>query len=226
MKNWGQALHKYGIRHLEAVEDKELNVDVYVAENDDPDIKEFSERLYEKLMSVSRGEAQTFTKNLKRSGPHSWQRLAQEFDPREQIDKTIAYEAIARPTPCRTIQEARSRVPGWWNEMVEYESKYPGSFSEEAKRLAVKTLVPRELTGNAFVGRTYENFDKMFRDIQLFVTERTFKDVAAPKNGKVENDNKSPMMDLVDSSQFRDAVMSVIKGEGKEDVTMGPRKKT
>ena len=55
----------------------------------------------------------------------------------------------------------------------------------------------------------------MFRDIQLFVTERTFKDVATTKSNKGDNDNKSPMMDLADSSQFRDAVMSVIKGKGK-----------
>ena len=97
----------------------------------------------------------------------------------------------------------------WWSDANEYDSKFPGSFSNEAKILAIKTLVPRELTGNAFVAKKYNDPGAIYTDVYDFVSERTFKEV--------EKDNSSDhMMDLgcMTHESFENAVMNVVKQKG------------
>ena len=51
VQNWSQALFKDAIKHMKAVEDKSTDPDKYVKEAEDESVKEFAERLYEKLTS-------------------------------------------------------------------------------------------------------------------------------------------------------------------------------
>ena len=73
--------------------------------------------------------------------------------------------------------------------------------SEEAKILALKTLVPNDLTGNVFVGKGHTSFKQLFDQISLFVKERTFKDVMAPKNQKGDADGVREMLDMGNMTQ-------------------------
>ena len=104
--------------------------------------------------------------------------------------------------------------------------------SEEAKILALKTLVPNELTGNVFVGKGHTSFKQLFDQISLFVKERTFKDVVTPKNQKADADGVREMLDMgnMTQAQFENAVMSIVKSKGKGktepptlEAKMGPK---
>ena len=133
IRTWAQALYRDAREHLDKAEDQEEDMSVYLEEKmeDEPHIKEFAERLHEKLCNHCKLGAKPYTKNLKRNGLAVWQRLNKEFDPRELINATVGYEAIARPPACKSIAEAKVRLQEWYNESKEYEVKLPGRLKDD-----------------------------------------------------------------------------------------------
>lgn len=212
IKNWAQALYKKGLEHMEGVEDPEVSVEEYISECGDENVKEFGERLHEKLISACKGDARAYAKDRARNGLASWQRLAREYDPREQLDKSVAYELVARPKPSRNLDDARVKLQAWWNDTVDYDAKFPNSFSDDAKILAIRTLVPRALTGNAFVAKRYDDPRKFYKDIHDFVSERTFGEVA-----KVQREPVDQVMEVGSAAHetLENMVMAIVKGKGK-----------
>ena len=207
VKNWAQALFDRGLEVMHDIEKLDTEDDIiYYVINDGPEVKEFSERLHEKLISVCKGDAKAFAKDRERNGLMSWYRLVKEFDPRELVDKTVAYEQLVRPSPCRKLDEAKTRLRSWWIELTEYEGKF-GEIDETAKILAIKTLVPRELTGSAFVGKKHTKAKAFFDEVNDFVAERTFRDA-----GKGVKDGM--IMEVPEKDEKLDYIMAIIKGKG------------
>ena len=102
----------------------------------------------------------SFVKNPDRNGFKAWRKIVHHFDPREGVDATVAYERVANPTPVKTITDAKVKLPLWEAEVRKYESKYKDPMSDSAKSLALKTLIPKQLMGNRFVGMKFDTFDK------------------------------------------------------------------
>ena len=102
-----------------------------------PNFREFDARLHDNFSSPLKGDAKPYAKNIARNGLAAWQRIVKEFDPRELLDESVAYEAVARPTACKTIGEAKMRLPMWHNEAAEFEVKFLGKFNDAARCLAL-----------------------------------------------------------------------------------------
>ena len=148
-KNWASAVYEHGLYTVESMEDLSQDAATIAQKLGDPNLKAFSGRIYEVLIKAAKGEVTAFVKNPQRDGLTAWRRLLQQYDPREQVDETIAYEKVTRPTPAKNIAEARVKVPQWLNEMGVYVAKFgDNSLTEPARLLALKTLVPASLLGN------------------------------------------------------------------------------
>ena len=177
-KNWGAAIYGNGLDILQAMEDLKTDQDHIEIQIQDQNLKEFSGRLYEMLLSIAKGEVITFVRNPERDGLKSWRSLLKQYDPREQVDETVAYEKISRPSPVKSIAEARIKLPQWLNDMGLYTAKWGNqALTEPARLLALKTLVPRNLLGNKFVGNKYTDHKQYVSDLEDYIGDRSIQEI-------------------------------------------------
>ena len=179
-KNWAAAIYERGILTVNAAENLGEELPTIKARLQDPNLEAFSGRIYEVLLRAAKGETKTFVKNPQRDGLAAWRRMVQEYDPREQVDATIAYEQITRPTPAKNIGEARVKLPQWLNEAGLYTAKFgDAALTEPARILALKTLIPATILGNRFVGHRYADHKDYVRDLEDFIGDRSVQELRA-----------------------------------------------
>ena len=193
----------------------------------DPNLKAFSGRIYEVLIKAAKGEVTAFVKNPQRDGLTAWRRLLQQYDPREQVDKTIAYEKVTRPTPAKNIAETRVKVPQWLNEMGVYVAKFgDNSLTEPARLLALKTLVPASLLGNRFVGNRYTDHKKYIRDLEDFIGDRSVQELRG-NMPKVKDPNAMDIDAILDcagetlNEDTKAEIMSLVRKQAEKGIRKG-----
>ena len=85
------------------------------------------------------------------------------------------------------MAEAKLKLISWSHEVAEFEQRFPGALNEPAKILALRTLVPRSITGNAFSGKDIRSFAELYDGISRMVTERTFQNADDTKANKTRD---------------------------------------
>ena len=226
LKNWAQALYRKGIKTLNAYEDLNRTQQEVQKELIDPNVAEFGERLYEKLLSATRLEALTFVRNPDRDGIKSWRRLVEEYDPREQVDESLAYASLVQPEPAESQSDARMKLAQWIIELGRYTVKYGDhAVTEQARILALKTLVPAQILGNKFKGEKILDHNKYIESIRRYLNDRTIDERATdmkigPK--KKVTEKKSPLNSIECDEEAKEIIKNEVfslmkggKGQGK-----------
>ena len=93
----------------------------------------------------------------KGQGSEPGSRWSVHFDPRTGADRSVAYSRVTHPvspsgiTPTRpkTLQASRTTMQAWEQEVAEFEIKYAKRVDEDAKILALKSIMPETLFGES-----------------------------------------------------------------------------
>ena len=103
------------------------------------------------------------------------------FDPRTGADRSVAYSRVTHPvspsgiTPTRpkTLQASRTTMQAWEQEVAEFEIKYAKRVDEDANILALKSIMPETLFGEAVVfrGRTFSTYAELRTSTGIWTTK-------------------------------------------------------
>ena len=181
VKNWMSALHERGVDLMEIAERPNFDdSDI----NHEEDYTALKARLYQMLVKCVQGEAKTFVKNIDRNGFVCWHKLAQHYDPKKGMDQMAMFNKILFPSPAKDVLEARFLLPKWEQDVAEYMLKFPGSenmLPEVAKITVLQRLVPPQLMGNAFVGKSYQQYDVYAKEVRNYLADRSAENLGTEK---------------------------------------------
>ena len=87
--------------------------------------------------------------------------MVSHFDPRTGADRSVVYALVTHPvsqsgltsTRPKTLQNARNTMQTWEQEVAEFEMKYAKKDDEDAQILALKSIMPETVFGEAGVFR-------------------------------------------------------------------------
>ena len=174
LQNWVGALQDHMLKVMELAETKEGRIteaDVRNTGMSEDTIKEMDRRLYQLLVACTKGEARNYVCNTERSGFKACKQMVSHFDPRTGSDRSVAYSRVTNPvspsgiTPTRpkTLQASRTTMQAWEQEVAEFEFKYAKRVDEDAKILALKSIMPETLFGEAgvFPGRSFSTYAEL-----------------------------------------------------------------
>ena len=107
----------------------------------------------------------------KGQGSKAWKQMVSHFDPRTGADRSVVYSRVTHPvspsgiTPTRpkTLQASRTTMQAWEQEVAEFKIKYAERVDEDAKILALKSIMPETLFGEAgvFRGRSFSTYAEL-----------------------------------------------------------------
>ena len=188
LQNWVGALHDHMLKVMELAETKEgrnTEADVRnagMSQDTITDLKEMDRRLYQLLVARAKGEAKNDVCNTERSGFNEWKQMVSHFDPRKGADRSVACSRVTHPvspsglTPTRpkTLQASRTTLQAWEQEVAEFEIKYAKRVDEEAKILALKSIMPETLFGEAgvFRGRSFSTYAELRTSIIRYLDDK------------------------------------------------------
>ena len=83
--------------------------------------------------------------------------MVRHFDPRTGADRSVAYARVTHPVSrigltssrLKTLQSARKVMQTWEQEVADFEMKYAQKVAEDVKILALKSILPETLFGEA-----------------------------------------------------------------------------
>ena len=137
--------------------------------------------LYQLLVACTKGEAKNYVRNTERSFK-AWKQIFRHFDPRTGADRSVAYSRVTRPvspsgiTPTRpkTLQASRTTMHAWEQEVAEFEIKYAERVDEDAKILALQSIIPETLFGEAgvFRGRSFSTYAELRTAIIRYLDDK------------------------------------------------------
>ena len=92
--------------------------------------------------------------------------MVSHFDPRTGADRSVAYARVTHlvtSSRLRTLQSAGNIMQTWEQEVAKFEMKYAKKVDEDAKILALKSIVPETLFGEAgvFGGRSFNLYAEL-----------------------------------------------------------------
>ena len=138
-------------------------------------------RLYQMLVATTKGEAVALVRNVGQLGFRAWKNLTQYYDPKQCVDATVERAKLLQPAAAKSIQDARMAISRWESEVLTYEARFPEHpIADIDKIVALKQLIPPQITGNKFVGEQVA-FQELKNMMAGFLADRTIADATSDK---------------------------------------------
>ena len=180
LQSWAGALHDHMLKVMELVETKEgrmTEADVRnagMSQDTISDLKEMDQWLYQLFVACTKGEAQNCVSNTEGSGFKAWKQTVSHFDPRTGADRSAPGESEwdnaneAEDTAGFKNHDASLRTGSV------FEINYAKRVDEDAKILALKSIMPETLFGEAsvFRGRSFSTYAELRASIIRYLDDK------------------------------------------------------
>ena len=140
--------------------------------------KDFSKALYRMLHSTTEGDAKKYVvaAGLEK-GMRAWQSLSKWYDAREARDKTNSYSAVTTQVMAKNEDELHKMFVEFEKKMKDHEERF-GTIPDEAKIVALKTMIPDAIMANRFRGHKTTTYLTFRNELVDYMTDRPNKGAA------------------------------------------------
>jgi len=137
--------------------------------------KDFSKAMYRMLNSTAEGDAKKYVvaAGLER-GMRAWQSLSKWYDAREARDKTSSYSAVTTQVMAKNEDELHKMFIDFEKKMKDHEERF-GTITDEAKIVALKTIIPETIMANRFRGHKTTSYMTFRNELVDYMTDRPNK---------------------------------------------------
>ena len=190
---WAGALHNDMKRILDFAEREDayltrddLDIAGVVDEEVLDDFNDLDRHLYQVLVGATKGSAKGFVDNVESSGFKAWKQLVHYYDPRTGADRSVAYGKVTQPVhsigKAKNLDTARVAMQAWERELASFELKYGRKIDEDAKILALKSLMPDTLFGDggAFRGRAFLQYEALRKTVVDDLDDKSINQAQKP----------------------------------------------
>ena len=188
LQNEVGALHYRMLKVMEMAERKEGRItqadvrNAVMSQDVISDLTEMDRRLYQLLVACTNGEAKNYVCNTERSGFKAWKQMVSHVDPRMGADRSVAFSRVTHPvspsgiTPTwpKTLQASRTTMQAWKRKWQNSKSSTPKRVDEDAKILALKSIMPETLFGEAgeFRRRSFSTYAELCTSIIRYLDDK------------------------------------------------------
>ena len=142
--------------------------------------KEFSKALYRMLNSTAEGDSKKYVVAAgMEKGMRAWQSISRWYDAREARDKTSSYQAVTTQTMAKNEDELHKMFIDFEKKMKDHEERF-GPISDEAKIVALKTIIPENIMANRFRGHKTTTYITLRNELVDYMTDRPTNQGSAP----------------------------------------------